>query len=49
MYCRTFVISAKTKVEHIFQVACDFWGVLMSDYSLFFDSSKGIPEEINKN
>ena len=47
MFSRTFAISNGTRVEHILQVSCDFWGVDTEKYSIFYEGSKGI-EEVNE-
>ena len=47
MFCRTFAISTNTKIELLVEEACKYWGVLISDYSLFYVGEHGL-EEVNQ-
>ena len=37
MFGRTFALSAGTKIRHLFEEACKFWGVEEKHYELYFE------------
>ena len=39
MYSKTFAISNTTKISHLMQEACKFWGVLASDYGMWYEDA----------
>jgi len=46
-YVETFRISPQTTIQNLKSVACDYWGLVDTEYQIYKIVSKGSPEALD--